>query len=486
MDRKRPKCSKAPWIAVIAVVAVAVVIGGVYTIQKRNTKKMQLALNVNTIYPGITIEGVDVGGLSKADAFSKLEAEVNDALRQKQVTMTYGEESWGISFGTMGANYDLQAAVTEAYQLGRESEASLKERYAQYEEMQKNGYALEASLSYDKDKVRQQVEAITTPLEREAKDATMTRSGGAFQITDSVDGFTVHTDEAVNEVCALVEQAEAGTVALTGESTPAEVTREELESSTDLLGTFSTSYTGNDSLGRNINLIVGCEKINGTILAPGEVFSMNAGLGDQTYENGFRDAAVIVNGKIEDGIAGGVCQVTTTLYNAVVKAELEVVERSNHSLPVSYVPLGHDAAIAGDYIDFKFKNNTDYPVYLEAYAGGGQVVTKLYGHETRDPSRKVELDAEVDETIPKPAEKITEDPTKPEGYREVTYTGKVGYRVSTYLVVYENGKQISRERFNRSTYKAVADEVTIGTGPAEETEETTPAGSQMGESIFGD
>ena len=457
MDRKRPKRSKAPWIAVIAVVAVAVVIGGVYTIQKRNTKKMQLALNVNTIYPGITIEGVDVGGLSKADAFSKLEAEVNDALRQKQVTMTYGEESWGISFGAMGANYDLQAAVTEAYQLGRESEASLKERYA-----------------------------ITTPLEREAKDATMTRSGGAFQITDSVDGFTVHTDEAVNEVCALVEQAEEGTVALTGESTPVEVTREELESSTDLLGTFSTSYTGNDSLGRNINLIVGCEKINGTILAPGEVFSMNAGLGDQTYENGFRDAAVIVNGKIEDGIAGGVCQVTTTLYNAVVKAELEVVERSNHSLPVSYVPLGHDAAIAGDYIDFKFKNNTDYPVYLEAYAGGGQVVTKLYGHETRDPSRKVELDAEVDETIPKPAEKITEDPTKPEGYREVTYTGKVGYRVSTYLVVYENGKQISRERFNRSTYKAVADEVTIGTGPAEETEETTPAGSQMGESIFGD
>ncbi len=470
----------------IVVVILAAVAGGAYIMEKQNLKKMQLALNTSTIYPGITIEGVYVGGLSKADAFSKLEAEVNDVLRQKQVTLTYGEDNWRISFGDMGAKYDLQAAVTEAYQLARQSDASLKERYRQYEEMEKNGYDLKAAYSYDKEQVRQQVEAVTTPLEQEAKDATMTRSGGAFQITDSVDGFTVHTEEAIDAVCALVENAEAGTVALTGESTPAAVTREELEASTDLLGTFSTSYTGNDSLGRNINLIVGCEKINGTVLAPGEVFSMNEGLGDQTYENGFRNAAVIVNGKIEDGIAGGVCQVTTTLYNAVVKAELEVVERSNHSLPVSYVPLGHDAAIAGDYIDFKFKNNTDYPVYLEAYAGGGQVVTKLYGHETRSASRKVELDAQVDETIPKPAEKVTEDPTKPDGYREVTYTGKVGYRVSTYLVVYENGKQVSRERFNRSTYKAVADEVTIGTGPAEETEETTPVGSQMGESIFGD
>lgn len=432
---------------------------------------MEAALNTNTIYPGITIQGVDVGGLTKSDAFTKLEAEVNGPLRQKQVTLTDGEGSWQISFGDMGASYQLEEAVSKAYQVARDSSLSTKERYAQYEEMSLNGYPMEATLTYDKEKVRQQVETVTASLEKEAVDATMTRKNGAFQITDSQDGFTVHTDAAVEDVCALVEEAKEGTVTLTGESIPAQVTRTELEEATDLLGSFSTSYSGNDSLGRNINLIVGCEKINGTVLAPGEVFSMNAGLGDQTYENGFRDAAIIVNGKIEDGIAGGVCQVTTTLYNAVVQAELEVVERSNHSLAVSYVPMGHDAAIAGDYIDFKFKNNTDYPVYLEAYAGNGQVVTKLYGHETRDPSRQVKLDAEVVETIPKPAEKITEDPNQPEGYREVTYPGKVGYRVNTYKVVYENGKQISRELFNRSTYKAVADEVTVGTKKTTETAE---------------
>ena len=329
------------------------------------------------------------------------------------------------------------------------------------------------------------VEEVTKNLEKEPQNATMTRENGVFLINGGEDGFTVHSEEAIAQTEALVAQGTGGTVVLTGENVAPEISRQVLEESQDLLGQFSTAYSGNDSLGRNINLIVGCEKINGTLLLPGETFSMNAGLGDQTYENGFRDAAIIVNGKIEDGIAGGVCQVTTTLYNAVVKAELTVVERSNHSLPVSYVPLGHDAAIAGDYIDFKFRNDTDHPVYLEAYAGGGQVVAKLYGHETRDPSRTVELEAEVNETIPKPAEKITEDPEKPEGEREVTYTGKVGYRVTTYKVVKENGQIISREVFNHSTYKATADEVTVGTKKEETAQpQDQNQGGQMGQSII--
>lgn len=194
---------------------------------------------------------------------------------------------------------------------------------------------------------------------------------------------------------------------------------------------------------------------------------MNKELGPQTYENGYRNAAVIVNGKLEDGLAGGVCQITTTLYNAVIFAELEVVERRNHSLAVGYVPLGRDAAIAGDYTDFKFRNDTDYPVYVEAYLDGGKLVCNVYGHEVHDAGREVEFEKVFVATVPKPPEKVTKDPELPEGTREVTYTGKTGSKVSTYKKVYQNGELISREWFSDSNYRATADEVTVGTKKVE-------------------
>ena len=205
------------------------------------------------------------------------------------------------------------------------------------------------------------------------------------------------------------------------------------------------------------------------MLAPGEVFSMNVGLGPQTYANGYKDAGVYVNGKVEQGVAGGVCQVTSTLYNAVILAELEIVERYPHSMTVGYVPLGRDAAVAGDYKDLKFKNDTEYPVYIEAYAKDGKVVCNIYGHEIHDAGHKVDFEMVFEGTIPKPAEKITKDATKPEGYRQVTYTGKTGSKVSTYKIVTENGKEVSKEWFSSSTYRATPDEVTIGTKKAEET-----------------
>lgn len=253
-------------------------------------------------------------------------------------------------------------------------------------------------------------------------------------------------DSTYNAAKAVIESLQPGTVEIKKNEIQPKITREENEKATSLIGTYYTTFSGND-YGRNRNLRVGCANINGTELAPGEIFSMNEGLGPQTYENGYRDAAVIVDGKIEDGLAGGVCQITSTLYNAVILAELKIVERSNHSLAVSYVPLGQDAAVAGDYKDLKFQNDTDYPVYIEAYISGNKLITNVYGHEIHSPSREVKFENIVVSVIQKPAEKVTEDPEKPKGYREVTYYGKQGKKVSTYKIVYENGQQISREYF---------------------------------------
>ena len=298
----------------------------------------------------------------------------------------------------------------------------------------------------------------------------MKRENGRFVITDEKSGYEMDVETTLTELTGLIDNMEEGSVEITGRETEPEVTRQDNEKATSLIGTYYTTFTGSETLGRNINLKVGCENINGTMLAPGETFSMNEALGPQTYANGYRNAAVIVNGKIEDGLAGGVCQVTTTLYNAVILSELNVVERSNHSLAVAYVPLGQDAAVAGDYKDLKFQNNTEYPIYIEAYLSGNKLVTNIYGYEEHSSGREIKFENVVDSIIPKPAEKITEDPEKPKDYREVTYHGKQGKKVSTYKVVYENGKEVSREFFSSSVYRATPDEVTVGTG--ENTEET--------------
>ena len=235
----------------------------------------------------------------------------------------------------------------------------------------------------------------------------MTRQNGTFVITDEQVGYEMDTDSVYNDSKAVVDTMDSGNVEIKMKELQPKITRAENEKATSLIGSYYTTFTSGNA-GRNENLRVGCANINGTELAPGDVFSMNVELGPQTYENGYRDAAVIVNGKIEDGLAGGVCQITSTLYNAVILAELQIVERSNHSLAVSYVPLGQDAAIAGDYKDIKFKNNTDYPVYIEAYISGNKLIANVYGHEIHDSSRQVKFENVVNSVIEKPAEKVTE------------------------------------------------------------------------------
>ena len=143
-------------------------------------------------------------------------------------------------------------------------------------------------------------------------------------------------------------------------------------------------------------------------------------------------------------------------------SELEIVERRGHSLAVGYVPLGMDAAIAGTYTDFKFRNNTEYPIYIETYVEDYRMYAKIYGYETRDPGRRVEFETVYLGSVAKPAEKVTVDPELPEGERIVTKKGYNGARVEVYKLVYMNDALQSRTWLSQSKYNSVADEVTIG------------------------
>ncbi len=455
-------------IAVIAVLVLAAAGVGAYYYNKALVKKMTQAVDIETFYDGISVNNVPLGGLTQDEAKEKLSTDVNNVIREQVISLVDGENTYEIKYGDIDAKYNIDDTLLAAYNYGRNGE--LKERYKQVTDLKDNPKDFEAQFTYNDELLKTKINEISEQVKVEPENSVMKRENGAFVISDEKIGYEMDFDSTYNAAKAVIESLQPGTVEIKKNEIQPEITRAQNGKATSLIGSYYTTFSGND-YGRNENLRVGCANINGTELAPGEIFSMNEGLGPQTYENGYRDAAVIVDGKIEDGLAGGVCQITSTLYNAVILAELKIVERSNHSLAVSYVPLGQDAAVAGDYKDLKFQNDTDYPVYIEAYISGNKLITNVYGYEIHDSSREVKFENIVDSVIEKPAEKITEDPEKPKGYREVTYYGKQGKKVSTYKIVYENGQQISREYFSSSTYRATPDEVTIGT-KEEETEQT--------------
>ena len=240
-----------------------------------------------------------------------------------------------------------------------------------------------------------------------------------------------------------------------------EFTEASLKDVQTLVSSFSTSYN-NASANRNENLKVASEKIN-CMLLPGEVFYLSNQLEPFTEEEGYRNAGTIVNGKIEDSLGGGICQVSSTLYNAILLTDLEIVMRQNHSLTVSYVPLGRDATYNTGTIDFKFKNNSGYPIFIEGYCENNQVVTNIYGHKSLKSEYDIKFESEVTEVIPAPATKYVDDATLDEGKEVVDVTAIDGKRVNLYKLYYKNGVLERRVLVNSSYYRARAAVIKRGT-----------------------
>ena len=472
-DKKNNKNLAKVIIAIIIVVIAAAVC--FFVLYRSHVNKMYEAVNIDTFYNGVMVNGVELGGYTMEEAKEKLNSDINEKIKDEIIELKDGSgNAFQLKYSDFDGKYNIDDTLLAAYNYARNGD--IKERYKLIKDLENNPKDFEAEFTYNAALLKEKLNEIASAINVEAQDSTISRENGQFVITDERQGYEMEIDATYEKIKPVIESMDEETIDIVGKVTEPNVTREENEKATTLIGTYYTTFSGGSAnAGRNENLRVGCEHVNGTVLKPGETFSMNEALGPQTYENGYRNAAVIVNGKIEDGLAGGVCQITSTLYNAVILAELKVVERSNHSLAVAYVPLGQDAAVAGDYKDLKFQNDTDYPIYIETYLSGNKLIANVYGYEIHDSGREVEFENIVDSIIPKPAEKITEDPELPKDYREVTYYGKEGKKVSTYKIVYENGVQISREFFSKSTYSATADEVTIGT----KEEETAENGSEV-------
>ncbi|HZG77033.1 MAG TPA: VanW family protein [Paenibacillus sp.] len=217
-----------------------------------------------------------------------------------------------------------------------------------------------------------------------------------------------------------------------------------------LISSFSTSFASSKA-GRKYNVSKTAAVVHDRLMAPGDVFDYATIIKETEEKFGFREAPVILNGKMVPGIGGGICQVSTTLYNAVLRAGLEIVERRNHSLPVSYAPLGQDATFAEGYINFKFRNSTDKYILIRTSSEGGRLTVKLFG--SLDAGVSYEIKSVTLREIDPPT-KYVKNASLPKGTVKLLQRGKPGYVVETYRYKKVNGRVVDKERISKDTYKA--------------------------------
>ena len=302
------------------------------------------------------------------------------------------------------------------------------------------------------------VEKIYNEVHSDPQDAYIIED--PFQVVVDKEGidFAITMDEAKTLFAELKDE-----YVIPLKITKANVTVSSLGSRAfpDELSVFTTRYdAGNVS--RTTNLSIACSKLNGYVIQPGEVFSYNKVLGKRSVENGYREAAIYTSNGVENGLGGGICQISSTLYNAVLMANLEIEERHNHSYTTSYSDPGRDATVAYGSLDFKFKNTRKYPVKIEAYIKSGVATIRIYGIK-ENPDYKVQVVAKVTSTIPCDVQRI-EDSTLPAGTEKVVTKGTNGCRSVTYKNVYDqSGNLVSSTQISSDYYKTITRVVKVGT-----------------------
>lgn len=441
-------------VLVVALIAFLVV----YFVMRNAVNKVA----ADIIWDNIYIETVDVSGMDAKKANKALE-ELAAKYKAQKITLVVEEAEAEVALEQLGFQMNkVDKLVEKAVNYGKKG--SIWSRYQDIKDLDEKAIKLEVSYSIDEEATKTLISEKFSTLEGAAVNATLKRENGKFVITDGKAGIKVDVATSVQNIKEHFgkdwEFQGAESITLVTTVDEPDVTKEQLQQVKDVLGTFSTSFKANNNRGKNVANAT--SRINGTVLMPGEVMSASDSMGSRNAANGYLEAGSYLNGETVESYGGGVCQVSTTLYNAVILAELEITERSSHSMIVDYVKPSMDAAISEGVLDLKIKNNTEAPIYIEGYTNGGTLTFTVYGKEYRPASRKVSYVSETLSTTD-PGKKFVATNDSIGTYKKAA-SAHMGIKAKLWKVVTENGTEVSREQFNKSSYKASPATYHVGVG----------------------
>lgn len=478
-----------------------------------------------TIFSGISVQGIDVSNLTIDEAKKKVSSIIGNHISE-EISLQHNDFQTVILPEQFGVSFDVDNAVEQAYYIGK-SDNLIKNNYTILSLLLKN-YNISPSINYDEDLLNSLIDSINAQLPDRVVNPGYSIDGTNLVITSGKDGILISSSDLKDEILSFLNDISSKneTINIPVNNVGAEpinldaiykdifklpvdasyttnpyvvypssngldfaismedakaiisnqqdeytiplkitypnVTTKQIgnEAFPDLLSQFSTSFTSS-GYNRSNNIILSSAKLNDLVLMPGEEFSYNQAVGQRTKAAGFRKAGAYSNGKVVQEVGGGICQVSSTLYNAVLYANLEIVERTNHYFNPGYVKAGLDATVSWGGPDFRFKNNRNYPIRIVTDTSGKKLKVYIYGLKTDDDCTVV-LDPRYISSVPYKTT-YQKDPSLATGETRVISSGSNGCKTATYKYVYDkNGTLISSECISRDTYSPHNKVVAVG------------------------
>ena len=325
------------------------------------------------IFKNISVENIDIGGLTYKEALK----EINKYYKEKDIIINYDGKSWTLRTDEIELSYNIEKALSEAYDY-TETENRFENIKRKTGLIFKGNHNIELKATYNETKLSNFIENICKEIDISVTQASVEiKDSGEIIRTPSKEGKEVQKIKLKEDIYNMICDKKIKSLNLPVKIVNPTITTEDIQSINTVLGQFSTSFNEHNSRGSNIH--VAGKSTSDKLIMPYEMFSYNKATGARNWVNGYKSAKVIIGGKYVNGEGGGVCQVSTTIYNAALLSGMRIEEVHNHTMPSRYVPRGRDAAVSYGYTDFKFKNPYSHPIYIKNIVSNGAITSKIYG-----------------------------------------------------------------------------------------------------------
>ena len=399
----------------------------------------------NNMYPGVALEGVDLGGKNKTEVQEILKF-WRQRDKDKSIAVYYGERVFNLTAQSIDFTIDAEDSFNKLWSFGRSG--NWWERIKNIKTAVLEGYPIPVRIRYNENKLDELVNQWKEAIEKPPRNAAFSILTGG--LVPQEQGRKVETQVLRQLILETLRRSDGVNVAMPVTPLYPQITVTDIKQLgiNQLLSTYTTQFDAGDK-NRTANIKRSAENMNGYIIYPEDTFSFNEVVGPRDKEHGFKEAMEIVDNQFVPGIGGGVCQVSSTLYNAVLLANLAIVERYNHSKPLGYVSLGRDATVAFGTLDFKFANNSSSPLMIIAEVERDKLRIGIFGQHRL--SEAVEIIIADQQVIP-PAVIKQQDQDLLLGENKIDRQGKPGYEVTTVRSVRLQGKEIKRETLSKDRY----------------------------------
>ena len=437
-------------LSAISLVLVMVVMGQFFIMESEDPS--------NVIENGTMINGVNVGGMDYYDA----EKLIYDVFKEKSenfsLTLKYKDKTWTFDKDDFKVNSEIHTIIEEA-QKRNEIVESYEKQTETLKDLQNDGASVNVAFNYIFVGLDEKIDEIIKEIEIEPVNSEIkfnAQNSNPFEVTEHKNGLRVNKEQLYFDINEQFNKTNNVEVEIKTFEQVADVTKQENLENTTQISTFVT-YVSDSTGGRKSNVKKALDCFNGFVVEPNETVSFNKVTGPHTLDSGYKIATIIYNGRYVDGVGGGICQASTTLYNALLLADAEILEVHKHTLPVKYVPLAMDAMVSDYVADLKFKNVSDEPLYIQTVCDSESVRVNIYGKKL---DKEIKTRSETLETIKHTGDKIVPDTNKEysdkvlfkgEQYR-LTYP-RNGYEAKAYVEYYVDGKKVEEKEIRHEIYK---------------------------------